>query len=120
MNIFNLRDHVINDYHQYVESFLNIRDERIRDFVSGEPSKGVLRKVNQPLRIKEPWIFDDDKRLIKGPCQIPCSDGLACKSRTFPWLFHSKYPRPWDKRASFAGKHQRARESFGEQATPVH
>ncbi|HWR59701.1 MAG TPA: DEAD/DEAH box helicase, partial [Thermodesulfovibrionales bacterium] len=42
MNIFNLRDHVIDDYHQYVESFLNIRDERIRDFVSGELSKGVL------------------------------------------------------------------------------
>jgi hypothetical protein len=34
MNIFNLRDNVINDYHQHVESFLNIRDERTRDFVS--------------------------------------------------------------------------------------
>ena len=42
MNIFTLRDRVIDDYHQYVESFLNIRDERIRDFVSGELSKGVL------------------------------------------------------------------------------
>jgi ATP-dependent helicase YprA (DUF1998 family) len=42
MNIFNLRDSVINDYHQYVESFLNIRDERIMDFVSNELSKGVL------------------------------------------------------------------------------
>ena len=29
MNIFNLRDHVINDYHEYVESFLNIQDEHI-------------------------------------------------------------------------------------------
>lgn len=28
MNIFNLRDHVINNYHQYVESSLNIRNER--------------------------------------------------------------------------------------------
>lgn len=36
MNIFNLRDGVINDYHQYVESFLNIQDERSRQFVSGE------------------------------------------------------------------------------------
>ncbi len=42
MNIFNLPDHVINDYHQYVESFLNIRDERISEFVSGELTKGIL------------------------------------------------------------------------------
>jgi hypothetical protein len=42
MNIFNLRDHVINDYHQYVESFLNIQDERIREFVSQELSSGLF------------------------------------------------------------------------------
>ncbi len=42
MNIFSLRDQVIQDYHEYVESFLNIRDERIRDFVSAELSKGAL------------------------------------------------------------------------------
>ncbi len=42
MNIFNLRDSVISDYHQYVESFLNIQDERIRQFVSEELSSGIL------------------------------------------------------------------------------
>jgi hypothetical protein len=42
MNIFNLRDQVINDYHQYVESFLNIQDDRIREFVSQELSSGIL------------------------------------------------------------------------------
>jgi hypothetical protein len=43
MNILNLRDHV-NDYHQYVYSFLNIRGERSRDFVRGELSKEVLNE----------------------------------------------------------------------------
>lgn len=41
MNIFNLRDNVINAYQQYVESFLNIQDEQIRDFVSQELSSGI-------------------------------------------------------------------------------
>jgi superfamily II DNA/RNA helicase len=42
MNIFNLRNEVINDYHQYIESFLNIRDERIKEFISSELSRGVF------------------------------------------------------------------------------
>lgn len=42
MNIFNLRDRVINDYHQYIESFLNIQDEKIRQFVNEELSSGIL------------------------------------------------------------------------------
>jgi len=42
MNVFVLRDQVINQYHQYVESFLNIQDERLRNFVHEELAKGVL------------------------------------------------------------------------------
>jgi hypothetical protein len=42
MNILNLRNGVINDYHQYVESFLNIQDERIKQFVNEELSSGIL------------------------------------------------------------------------------
>ena len=42
MNVFDLRERVLDDYHRYVESFLNIRDERIRDFVSQELDRGVL------------------------------------------------------------------------------
>lgn len=42
LNVFDLRDRVIEDYHQYVESFLNIRNERIRNYLSEELSKGIL------------------------------------------------------------------------------
>lgn len=45
MNIFNLRDHAINDNHHYVESFLNIRDERIREFVSGELTEKPAKRL---------------------------------------------------------------------------
>ena len=42
MNIFQIRNNVIHDYNQYVESFLNIKNERIRQFVHNELAKGVL------------------------------------------------------------------------------
>jgi ATP-dependent helicase YprA (DUF1998 family) len=42
MNVFKLRDNVIEDYHQYVRSFLNIQDERIHEFVEKELERGAL------------------------------------------------------------------------------
>ena len=31
MNVFELRDRVLDDYHRYVESFLSVKDDRIRE-----------------------------------------------------------------------------------------
>ncbi len=42
MDAFRLRREVLNDYHRYVESFLNIRDPRIADFVASELAGGAL------------------------------------------------------------------------------
>ena len=42
MDVFKLKNEVINNYHTYVESFLNIKDTRLREFVSQELSRGVL------------------------------------------------------------------------------
>ena len=42
MNVFDLRNRVLDDYHRYVESFLNIRDQRIQDFVDAELRRGIL------------------------------------------------------------------------------
>ncbi|RMF69319.1 MAG: DEAD/DEAH box helicase [Calditrichaeota bacterium] len=42
MNIFQLRNRVLADYHRYVESFLNIQDERIREFVQQKLEDGHL------------------------------------------------------------------------------
>lgn len=43
-DIFTLRDEVINDYRSYIESFLKIKDDRIKDFVNKELDKGQLWK----------------------------------------------------------------------------
>jgi len=42
MNIFNLRDKTIADYEAFLKSFLKINDNKIREYVDKELSKGVL------------------------------------------------------------------------------
>lgn len=42
MNVFNLRDRVVQDYESFVRSFLAIKDIRIDELVSDELSKGYL------------------------------------------------------------------------------
>jgi hypothetical protein len=42
LDIFNLRDEVIDDYRRYIESFLKIRDPRVEAFVDQELERGEL------------------------------------------------------------------------------
>ncbi len=42
MDIFALRDRVVGDYARYVQSFVRIRDQRVRDFVDRQMADGVF------------------------------------------------------------------------------
>ena len=42
MNVFKLRDQLISDYAAFVQSFMNIRDQRIHQKVDSEISAGLL------------------------------------------------------------------------------
>jgi superfamily II DNA/RNA helicase len=42
LDIFQLKEEVLNDYRQYIESFLKIRDPKVREFVNQELDKGQL------------------------------------------------------------------------------
>ncbi|MGC9029812.1 MAG: DEAD/DEAH box helicase [Desulfomonilaceae bacterium] len=42
MNIFDLRDKVLDDYQRYVQGFLNIQDDRVREFVAGALASGAF------------------------------------------------------------------------------
>ena len=42
LDIFQLRDEVIQDYRTYIESFLRIRDTRVKTFVSEQLDQGKL------------------------------------------------------------------------------
>ncbi|PPS43922.1 DEAD/DEAH box helicase [Chroococcidiopsis sp. TS-821] len=42
LDIFNFRDRVIDDYRRYIESFLRIRDSKVKEFVDRELERGQL------------------------------------------------------------------------------
>ena len=42
LDIFNLRDEVISDYRNYIESFLKIRDENVKNFVKKQLDEGYF------------------------------------------------------------------------------
>ena len=42
MNVFQLRDFLIRDYQQYISSFIQIRDKRIREYVDQQLASGLL------------------------------------------------------------------------------
>jgi superfamily II DNA/RNA helicase len=44
LDIFALRNQIIDDYHRYIDSFLNIRDRKVKAFVDEELAKGELWK----------------------------------------------------------------------------
>ncbi|PWB53889.1 MAG: hypothetical protein C3F13_08260 [Anaerolineales bacterium] len=42
MNIFHLRDSLVDDYSKYISSFIQIRDHRIREYVNNQLDSGLL------------------------------------------------------------------------------
>jgi len=42
MNIFNFRDELIDDYAEYIASFINVRDKLIRDYIDEKLKAGAL------------------------------------------------------------------------------
>jgi hypothetical protein len=42
MDVFGLRDRVIGDYSEYVQSFIRIKDDRIRAYVDEQLGRGRL------------------------------------------------------------------------------
>ena len=42
MDIFSFRDHLIDDYSSYVQSFIQIRNPQIQSYVQGQLKRGVL------------------------------------------------------------------------------
>lgn len=42
MDVFALRDHLVQDYHGYISSFIQIRDPNLRRFVNQSLGEGLL------------------------------------------------------------------------------
>lgn len=81
MNIFELRDKLIQDYDSYIKSFINIRDDRIREYVDKILQAGFLWP--EPLiQLNPSFELGDDiyslvEQQILHPC---CSEVFRIKS----------------------------------------
>ena len=76
MDVFALRNQLIHDYADYIESFINVSDERIREQVDREMDEGLLwpdplLQLN-PSFEPGPWIDDlvDERTLHPQCCRI--------------------------------------------------
>lgn len=74
MNVFELRKRVIDDYGDYVRSFISIRDPRIREKVDAELAEGLLwpepRIALNPAFAPGAWI---DELVAQGTLHPECS-----------------------------------------------
>ena len=80
MDVFALRDTLITDYADYIRSFINIQDERIRDHVDHELQHGLLwpeplLQLN-PNFEPGPWV---DELVTQGTLHPLCSDIFRLK-----------------------------------------
>lgn len=71
MNVFELRNRLINDYSAYVKSFISIRDQRIRERVETDLEEGLLwpetRIGLNPSFAEGAWIDDLVERGVLHP-----------------------------------------------------
>jgi hypothetical protein len=75
MDIFELRDRVIDDYKAFVTSFMSIKDPRAQEVVDQELAKGLLwpepRIALNPAYAEGAWV---DELVAQGTLHPGCSD----------------------------------------------
>jgi ATP-dependent helicase YprA (DUF1998 family)/very-short-patch-repair endonuclease len=74
MNVFELREKLVTDYSAYTQSFLQIRDQRIREYVQGQLEAGLLwpEPLVQLNPLFEPGAWIDelvDERILSAQCR---------------------------------------------------
>ena len=73
MDVFGLRNRLIQDYSDYIQSFINIKDARVRDYVEDTLTKGFLWpdpliQMNPAFEAGE-WIDElVDQRILHEEC----------------------------------------------------
>ncbi|WP_228045803.1 DEAD/DEAH box helicase, partial [Tolypothrix sp. LEGE 11397] len=88
LDIFNFRNEVIGDYRRYIESFLKIRDSKVKEFVDAELDKGQL--WTDPLVQLNPSYKKGAtvKELVQQQTLHPDSENYFCKKDGTPFTFH--------------------------------
>ncbi|BBD63222.1 DEAD/DEAH box helicase domain-containing protein (plasmid) [Nostoc sp. HK-01] len=88
LDIFNFRNEVIGDYRRYIESFLKIRDRKVKEFVDAELDKGQL--WTDPLVQLNPSYRKGAtaKELIQQQILHPDCEKYFCRKDGTPFTFH--------------------------------
>ncbi|BAY42014.1 DEAD/DEAH box helicase domain-containing protein (plasmid) [Nostoc sp. NIES-2111] len=88
LDIFNFRNEVIGDYRRYIESFLKIRDRKVKEFVDTELDKGQL--WTDPLVQLNPSYKKGAtaKELVQQQILHPDCENYFCKQDGSPFTFH--------------------------------
>lgn len=88
LDIFNFRNEVIGDYRHYIESFLKIRDRKVKEFVDAELDKGQL--WTDPLVQLNPSYRKGAtaKELVQQQILHPDCEKYFCKKDGSPFTFH--------------------------------
>lgn len=73
MDVFSVRDRVVNDYRRYIDGFLRVRDQRVRRRVDEEIDAGLLWP--------EPWLSLNPSFAQGGDIQQLVSDGVLHPAR---------------------------------------
>jgi hypothetical protein len=91
LDIFNLRDEIIGDYRSYIESFLKIRDPKVKEFVDRELDRGEL--WSNPLVQLNPSykVGSSVTDLIKqGILHPDCSRYFSKGGKPFQFYYHQE------------------------------
>lgn len=88
LDIFNFRNEVIGDYRRYIESFLKIRDRKLKEFVDAELDKGQL--WTDPLVQLNPSYKKGAtvKELVQQQTLHPDCEKYFYKKDGTPFTFH--------------------------------
>lgn len=91
LDIFNLRDEIISDYRSYIESFLKIKDAKVKEFVDRELDRGEL--WSNPLVQLNPSykLGSTVTDLVKGGILHPdCSRYFSKDGKSFQFYYHQE------------------------------
>jgi superfamily II DNA/RNA helicase len=90
MSIFDLHQEIVADYERYVQSFLSIADDRIREFVRGELSEEKKLWPDALLQLSPSYkIVGNVGRLVAEDLLHPPCEQIFCDGNGLPYALYS-------------------------------
>jgi superfamily II DNA/RNA helicase len=91
LDIFNFRNQIIGDYRRYIESFLKIKDPRVKEFVNQELEKGQLW-TNPLVQLNPKYRLGATvNQLVKNGVLHPdCSQYFSKNGNPFQFHYHQQ------------------------------